>query len=48
MCSYKVIPAVIIRSLARMQDGLNTMIDPSWRQVRSFDDWSLAITMESA
>lgn len=33
--------------LARMQDGLNALIDPSWRSVRSLDDWSLAITMES-
>ncbi|KAK7201476.1 deoxyuridine triphosphatase [Novymonas esmeraldas] len=41
------LPPAILRSLAELQDGLNAMIDPSWRSVRSLDNWSLAITMES-
>ncbi|KPI87591.1 deoxyuridine triphosphatase putative dUTP diphosphatase [Leptomonas seymouri] len=38
---------IILNSLAELQDGLNTMIDPFWRSTRSLDDWGLAITMES-
>lgn len=41
------LPPAILNSLAELQDGLNYMIDPSWRTVRSLDNWSLAITMES-
>lgn len=41
------LPQVILNSLAELQDGLNAMIDPSWRTVRSLDNWGLAITMES-
>ncbi|KPA83653.1 putative mitochondrial deoxyuridine triphosphatase, putative,dUTP diphosphatase [Leptomonas pyrrhocoris] len=37
----------ILSSLGELQDGLNAMIDPSWRSVRSLNDWGLAITMES-
>lgn len=39
--------AGILHSLAQLQDGLNSMIDPSWRSVRTLDNWSLAIVMES-
>ncbi|CAM37015.1 putative deoxyuridine triphosphatase [Leishmania braziliensis MHOM/BR/75/M2904] len=42
------LPRVILHSLAELQDGLNVMIDPSWRTTRSLDNWALAITMESA
>lgn len=42
------LPQSILNSLAELQDGLNAMIDPSWRTVRSLDNWGLAITMESA
>lgn len=38
----------ILRSLAKLQNGLNEIVDPNWLQVRSLDDWALAITMESA
>lgn len=41
------LPPAILSSLAELQDGLNAMIDPSWRTVRSLDNWGLAITMES-
>ncbi|KAG5485892.1 hypothetical protein CUR178_07486 [Leishmania enriettii] len=42
------LPDAILHSLAKLQDGLNAMIDPSWRTARSLDNWALAITMESA
>ncbi|KAG5486713.1 hypothetical protein LSCM1_07967 [Leishmania martiniquensis] len=42
------LPTAILHSLAKLQDGLNAMIDPSWRTARSLDNWALAITMESA
>lgn len=41
------LPPTILRSLAELQDGLNAMIDASWRKVRTLDNWSLAIVMES-
>ncbi|CCW61101.1 unnamed protein product [Phytomonas sp. EM1] len=40
--------SLIFGSLVQLQDGLNAMIDHSWRNVRTPDDWSLAITMETA
>nr|4DK4_A Chain A, Deoxyuridine triphosphatase [Trypanosoma brucei]4DK4_B Chain B, Deoxyuridine triphosphatase [Trypanosoma brucei]4DKB_A Chain A, Deoxyuridine triphosphatase [Trypanosoma brucei]4DL8_A Chain A, Deoxyuridine triphosphatase [Trypanosoma brucei]4DLC_A Chain A, Deoxyuridine triphosphatase [Trypanosoma brucei] len=39
---------LILRSLAELQDGLNTVVDKNWRQLRRPGDWSLAITMEAA
>lgn len=42
------LPGTILKALAELQDGLNSMIDPNWRTVRSLDNWALAITMESA
>jgi dUTP pyrophosphatase len=41
------IPAVILVSLLKLQDGLNKFIDVNWREKRSPDDWGLAVTMES-
>lgn len=41
------LPACILCSLSELQDGLNAMINPSWRSVRTLDNWALAITMES-
>lgn len=41
------LPPTILSSLAELQDGLNAKIDPSWRTIRSLDNWALAITMES-
>lgn len=37
----------VLKSLARLQDGLNAIIDPSWRNVRTLENWSLAIVMET-
>ncbi|PWV08904.1 putative deoxyuridine triphosphatase [Trypanosoma cruzi] len=42
------VPARVLNSLVHLQDGLNTFMDPDWRQIRHVDDWALAITMESA
>ncbi|KAG5511186.1 hypothetical protein JKF63_07128 [Porcisia hertigi] len=46
-CRSAALPPAILHSLSKLQDGLNAMIDPSWRTVRSLDNWALAITMES-
>ncbi|CCW71211.1 unnamed protein product [Phytomonas sp. Hart1] len=45
---YLKLPSLIFNSLVELQDGLNAMIDRSWRNVRTPDNWSLAITMETA
>lgn len=42
-----VIPAAIISSLARMQDGLNCFIDKDWRSKRTCRDWTVACTIEA-
>ncbi|ORC85278.1 putative dUTP diphosphatase [Trypanosoma theileri] len=42
------LPPLILRSLAQLQDGLNTAVNVNWQQQRTPDDWALAIVMESA
>ncbi|KAG8349037.1 putative deoxyuridine triphosphatase [Trypanosoma vivax] len=37
----------ILSSLMELQDGLNTLIDANWRNVRTPDDWGLALTVEA-
>ncbi|KAH9586684.1 dUTPase/dCTP pyrophosphatase [Trypanosoma melophagium] len=41
------LPPLILRSLAELQDGLNTAVHVNWQQQRTPDDWGLAIVMES-
>eukprot|EP00759_Apiculatamorpha_spiralis_P006888 PhF_6_TR1411/c0_g1_i2/m.2456 len=38
----------LLMKLASMQDALNKFIDKKWRENRSLDDWTLAVTLECA